>query len=546
MAIANLDTTWLQHALRFNYYYVTNLNFRNHVEQLTAQGLPVYQGKSTNFFIQTLIIHSERYSQLYKLTQNAKDRIYTFLYYCLRDSKEYARLANIALEKIQTQVIKPPIYPRISTAVVTGIAVAATQALSKKKKTPKQAPTGKLTPREIAQVKQELLQYEATTGKQIRYVENKSHPIHEPAAIKKLDEIIARGQTNPPPDRIPILGTTTTTSTVITQPARPAQYPQPIQSVVTSTSQTTTTTNTKTKRGIFNSGIGSKKSKLIYTFAILFMLTFLAAFTFISDDDDSTALNNQPGTPVAGNPAVTSNDLEIQKTGPVDVQNGDEILYTLTIKYNGTGTADVLITDPLPQNADFISATDGGELENGTVKWTLPALPSNQTYTVQMRVRATMDNIWLQNTAEASVISSNQGPTFTTPTRGGTNPATPDNCGGKYNLNNPIGNFGDPLCNFTKDELYNALKNIDPNEADYWFYTVVPCESSYNPNAYFASSPAAGAYGLFQMGSGLGGVTDSGNTEWIHQVNNAVAHSRVLRGKSINPWTYWQCAEGRW
>jgi hypothetical protein len=122
---------------------------------------------------------------------------------------------------------------------------------------------------------------------------------------------------------------------------------------------------------------------------------------------------------------------------------------------------------------------------------------------------------------------------------------------GKYSLNNPMGkNFGDPNCNFTKDKLYSWLKTQDAANADYWFYTVIPCEApGYNPNTYYRCGAAgctpdpAGAWGLFQMGRGRNGPYDHGDVNWPAQVINATTYRRNLGWYG---WTYWACAKSRW
>src|SRR5690606_25685572 len=120
-------------------------------------------------------------------------------------------------------------------------------------------------------------------------------------------------------------------------------------------------------------------------------------------------------------------------------------------------------------------------------------------------------------------------------------------CGGRYSLNNPMGaNFGDPQCNFTKDGLFNALKQYDSENASYWFYTVIPCESpGYNPNLYYRCGPAgctpdpSGAWGLFQMGRGRNGQYDHGDVNWTKQVINATTYRRNI---GWGGWRYWACA----
>lgn len=123
-------------------------------------------------------------------------------------------------------------------------------------------------------------------------------------------------------------------------------------------------------------------------------------------------------------------------------------------------------------------------------------------------------------------------------------------CNGKYDLNNPIAhpNFGDPICNFTKNDLYKRLLTIDPANASFWFSTVIPCESSYNPNAIQPPGVAvdpAGAWGLYQMGRGKNGQYDHGDVPWQIQTDTAVQYNNILFSHGVG-WHYWLCASTRW
>ncbi len=141
----------------------------------------------------------------------------------------------------------------------------------------------------------------------------------------------------------------------------------------------------------------------------------------------------------------------------------------------------------------------------------------------------------------STVNPASSGTSNTVTTQVGNPAATSGNCNGRYSLGNPIGNFGDPNCNFSKDGLFQILQQIDPGNANFWYYSVVPCESSYNPNAYnpYAKDPA-GAFGLFQMGRGRNGQYDHGDVEWHSQPGNAVSYKNIVLGGSF---AYWACAQ---
>lgn len=153
------------------------------------------------------------------------------------------------------------------------------------------------------------------------------------------------------------------------------------------------------------------------------------------------------------------------------------------------------------------------------------------------------------------------------------NPGSSSGCNGQT-LSNPLGNFGDPNCTFTKDKLMTLLRQLDPVNANFWFNTVVQCESWYNPNAYNPVSENASAWGLFQMGPsyltdaqgnlvldknnkaipnpgqppnarGLNGIYDRGDVPWEIQISKAVSYNNYLRSNG-REWQYWSCARSRW
>ncbi|MEM1133987.1 MAG: OmpA family protein [Pseudomonadota bacterium] len=67
---------------------------------------------------------------------------------------------------------------------------------------------------------------------------------------------------------------------------------------------------------------------------------------------------------------------------------GEELTYTITVA-NGSGTsaADALVVDVIPENTEFVSASDGGILNGGQVEWTVDvAANDNITRTLTVRV----------------------------------------------------------------------------------------------------------------------------------------------------------------
>ncbi len=245
------------------------------------------------------------------------------------------------------------------------------------------------------------------------------------------------------------------------------------------------------------------------------------------------------------NQTISENKVSISKSGPDKIDNGENITYDLNITYRGTIPANIEVTDRLPGQTSFISSSDGGTSEGDIIKWTLQNMLPNGSRNITLIIKPE-DDIWVNNTAEARVVS------VPNPGTGGTSFSNPnqDTCGGKYDLKNPLGNFGDPACAFTKDDLYRLLKKEDPVNADYWFDTVVKCESGYNPNAYgdhsaIGTPDIAGAWGLYQMGRGKNGKYDHGDVEWEEQTINAIQYNQALIANRLG-WRYWQCAKGRW
>ena len=68
---------------------------------------------------------------------------------------------------------------------------------------------------------------------------------------------------------------------------------------------------------------------------------------------------------------ATTPDLVVTKTdGVTSASPGDTLIYTLTISNAGAQDASgVIVTDTLPANTTFVSASDGGVFSGGVVTW---------------------------------------------------------------------------------------------------------------------------------------------------------------------------------
>lgn len=252
------------------------------------------------------------------------------------------------------------------------------------------------------------------------------------------------------------------------------------------------------------------------------------------------------------------------------VKFGDQIEYKITISYQikCPGTYDAEVRDTIPSNATYVegsatgpnllqgpSALGGlttyeGSREGNTLIWRLRGFPNNVPIDLTFKTKPNQDNSWVINEASSKFTVYPKVGVGTVPS-GGDEPPSADNCQGKYRLNSPFRNFGDPSCNFKKDDLYAQLRQLDPTDADYWFVRVISCETggTYDSNAYNPGSTSGkGAYGLYQMNpSGQGnGEYDAGNVAWPRQTTNAINYSQWLKSLKYNPWRYWECAKERW
>jgi len=91
--------------------------------------------------------------------------------------------------------------------------------------------------------------------------------------------------------------------------------------------------------------------------------------------------------------AVASPDLQITKTdGVTTTTPGATLVYTLTITNTGSGGATgVMITDTIPVNTTFVSASNSGVFGSGLVTWPTFSLPGSGAFTTRL-VTVTVNN----------------------------------------------------------------------------------------------------------------------------------------------------------
>lgn len=87
---------------------------------------------------------------------------------------------------------------------------------------------------------------------------------------------------------------------------------------------------------------------------------------------------------------VRQPQLSVTKTGPSMRYIGRPAEYEITVTNTGDAPArDTVLTDRLPNNAEFVNASDGGRVEGGMLTWSLGTLDAGASKTVSLTLRAT-------------------------------------------------------------------------------------------------------------------------------------------------------------
>jgi uncharacterized repeat protein (TIGR01451 family) len=100
---------------------------------------------------------------------------------------------------------------------------------------------------------------------------------------------------------------------------------------------------------------------------------------------------SQPYALAVAGPIATVGQMTVRKTADpaTFVAPGGLITYTLSLSAGNQPIDNTIaLTDALPANTSFVTASGGGALIGRTVKWTIPALAANQAITRTLTVRA--------------------------------------------------------------------------------------------------------------------------------------------------------------
>lgn len=269
-----------------------------------------------------------------------------------------------------------------------------------------------------------------------------------------------------------------------------------------------------------------RRKVILYT---ILAIIFLLFFGF-----DLTGMNQQQ-TQLLEQQQGQTNPLQVSVVcTPSEVEVGKQSVCTITVVYPGSAD-DIQTVATIYPHAEYVkgSANHNGVYTTNpnTVTWdaqqeNLPlANPISLTY--MLTVTKTIDLAGVPITVNAIVDGG---------TAGGNVSANHNNCGGEYTLNNPLGNFGDPQCNFTRQGLGTEETELD-SAHKYTWDCIARYESGggtgYDPNAFNGNSTSGkGAYGLFQMNPPGEGNNqyDNGGVNWPAQLSNAVNYNKGLGG----------------
>ncbi len=120
----------------------------------------------------------------------------------------------------------------------------------------------------------------------------------------------------------------------------------------------------------------------------------------VTGNNDGTATNAIVITAIAAQA-----DVKTTKTGPTNVFAGTNFSYTITLTNSGPSTASsITVTDAIPSGVSFISATGGGILTNGIVKWTVASLTNGASSNLTLQVTAPANSGTLTNIVSSGSI----------------------------------------------------------------------------------------------------------------------------------------------
>lgn len=142
--------------------------------------------------------------------------------------------------------------------------------------------------------------------------------------------------------------------------------------------------------------------------------TLVDVASSVSSTSDPVPSNNDGTAPYHRVTTLVQppSDLVVTKEGTRQAAPGGAVEYTITVRNAGLSAArDVVVTDTLPANATFVSASAGGTVSAGVVTWpTIPELAVNTDTVFTVRITAPADAGTLLDIAAAASASTDANP----------------------------------------------------------------------------------------------------------------------------------------
>ena len=141
-------------------------------------------------------------------------------------------------------------------------------------------------------------------------------------------------------------------------------------------------------------------------------LTASSSMTQVQGDKGQAfnAMAAPDGTATFTNNGVTAKTIGTADNPTVNIDGqllsvGDEYTYSIAWTNNNATATAVSIEDTLPAGTEFVSATDGGVNDGGTVRWDLGQKASLTTGTVQVTVRVTDEAVRADGLSNSATIT---------------------------------------------------------------------------------------------------------------------------------------------
>jgi len=227
-------------------------------------------------------------------------------------------------------------------------------------------------------------------------------------------------------------------------------------------------------------------------------------------------------TTVTSTPALTVSITD----APDPVAAGANLTYTIAYANNGTATATgVVLTDPIPANTTFVSATNGGTSNGSSVSWNLGTLAAGGSGSVQAVVRVTSP------LANGSSITNGSGSIDCAETAAVTAGSVSTTVSSSPVLTVLASDSPDPVAagaNLTYTLTYANGGNAVATQT-----TLV---ASLPANTSFVSATGGGVYSAGSVTWGLGQLTTGavGTVQLVAHVANPLANGTVITLNNYN------------